>query len=67
VITAPGGSPVDPGGLNRFLADRGVYASELGRVQANLEQVFLQLTAADALGAAPPAPPVPPAAELGPR
>jgi ABC-type multidrug transport system ATPase subunit len=67
VTTAPDGSPVDPGGLNRFLADRGVYASELGRVQANLEQVFLQLTAADALGAAPPAPPVPPAAELGPR
>ncbi len=72
VTTAPDGSPVDPSGLNRFLADRGVYASELGRVQANLEQVFLQLTAADALGSAPPAPPIqpppaPPGAEVGPR
>ena len=54
VSTAPDGSPVDPGGLNRFLAERGVYASELSRDLANLEQVFLQLTAADTLGTVPP-------------
>lgn len=57
VTAAPDGAPVDPAGLNRFLADRGVYASELGRELANLEQVFLQLTAADTLGAPPPPPP----------
>lgn len=57
VTAAPDGTPVDSGGLNRFLADRGVYAVELGRELANLEQVFLQLTAADTLGATPPAPP----------
>jgi ABC-type multidrug transport system ATPase subunit len=54
VTTAPDGTSVDPGGLNRFLADRGVYASELGRDLANLEQVFLQLTAGDTLGSPPP-------------
>ena len=50
VTTAPDGTPVDAGGLNRFLAERGVYASELTREHANLEQVFLQLTAGEALG-----------------
>jgi ABC-2 type transport system ATP-binding protein len=53
VTTAPDGTPVDAGGLNRFLADRGVYASELIRVQADLEQVFLRLTAGEALGSVP--------------
>jgi ABC-type multidrug transport system ATPase subunit len=57
VSTAPDGSPVDPTGLNRFLAERGVFASELVREQANLEQVFLELTAGDALGSTSPAPP----------
>ncbi|HEY5783308.1 MAG TPA: ATP-binding cassette domain-containing protein [Microlunatus sp.] len=64
VTTAPDGTPVDASGLNRFLAARGVYASELIREQANLEQVFLQLTAGQALGSAPPGPPpAPPGAE----
>ncbi len=68
VTTAPDGTPVDAGGLNRFLADRGVYASELMRVQADLEQVFLRLTAGEALGSVPsPAPPaVPPSAPAAP-
>ena len=57
MTTAPDGTPVDAGGLNRFLAERGVYASELTREQANLEQVFLQLTAGEALGSAATAPP----------
>jgi ABC-type multidrug transport system ATPase subunit len=63
VTTAPDGTPVDPGGLNRFLADRGVYASELGRDLANLEQVFLQLTAGDTLGSPPPPSASPPPAQ----
>ena len=49
--------------LNRFLADRGVYASELGRDLANLEQVFLQLTAGDTLGSPPPPSASPPPAQ----
>ena len=70
VTTAPDGSPVDAGGLNRFLADRGLYATELIREQASLEQVFLQLTAGEALGSAQPGPssgPVPPASAEDPR
>jgi ABC-type multidrug transport system ATPase subunit len=65
VTTAPDGTPVDAGGLNRFLADRGVYAFELIREQANLEQVFLRLTAGEALGSAPTAGPPPERADLG--
>ncbi len=73
VTTAPDGAPVDPAGLNRFLADRGIYASELVREQANLEQVFLQLTAGEALGApatppaATPYPPTPPSSTAPPQ
>jgi ABC-type multidrug transport system ATPase subunit len=63
VTTAPDGTPVDAGGLNRFLAERGVYVSELMREQANLEQVFLRLTAGEALDSPPPAPAGPPHAE----
>jgi ABC-type multidrug transport system ATPase subunit len=63
VTTAPDGTPVDAGGLNRFLAERGVYVSELTREQANLEQVFLQLTAGEALDSPPPAPAGPTPAE----
>ena len=54
VTTAPDGTPVDPASLNRFLAERGHFASELVREQANLEQVFLQLTAGEALGPTAP-------------
>ena len=53
VATAADGTPVDAAGLNRFLAERGIFASELVREQANLEQVFLQLTAGEALGSTP--------------
>lgn len=53
VTTAPDGSAVDPAALNRFLAERGHFAYELVREQANLEQVFLQLTAGQALGSTP--------------
>lgn len=59
VSTAPDGTPVDAGGLNRFLAERGLYASELAREQANLEQVFLRLTAGEALGSPSVSPPAP--------
>lgn len=63
VTTAPDGTPVDAGGLNRFLAERGVYVFELMREQANLEQVFLRLTAGEALDSPPPAPAGPTPAE----
>ncbi|MDN5771767.1 MAG: ABC transporter ATP-binding protein, partial [Microlunatus sp.] len=53
VTTAPDGSPVEAAALNRFLAGHGFYAAELVRVQANLEQIFLRLTAGDALGEQP--------------
>jgi ABC-2 type transport system ATP-binding protein len=51
VTAAPDGSPVHPGGLNQFLAERGVFAYELVQERADLEQVFLRLTAGEALGA----------------
>jgi ABC-2 type transport system ATP-binding protein len=47
----------DPAALNRLLADQGIYLSELSRVRADLESVFLQLTRDEKLqveGTGPP-------------
>ena len=57
VSAAPDGSPVDGAALNRFLAERGVFAAELYRQSDSLEQVFLSLTSDAALGTAPGARP----------
>jgi len=67
VATAADGTPVDAADLNRFLAERGIFAAELVREQANLEQVFLELTAGQALGSEPPpsSPPAPPGSTGG--
>lgn len=69
VSTAPDGSPVDGAGLNRFLADRGIYAAELHRQTDSLEQVFLDLTSGVTLGqpAPPPTAPVVPPPASGPE
>ncbi|HEY5978889.1 MAG TPA: ABC transporter ATP-binding protein [Microlunatus sp.] len=56
VGTAPDGSPVDGAALNRFLAQRGIFAAELFRQTDSLEQVFLDLTSGAALGQTGPAP-----------
>jgi ABC-2 type transport system ATP-binding protein len=40
--------------ITRVLADRGLYVDELVPVRRDLESVFLELTAADHLGANPP-------------
>jgi len=62
VTLAPDGSAVDGAALNRFLAERGIFAAELYRQTDSLEQVFLDLTAGVALGQpSPPAPPTSPA------
>ena len=42
----------DPAGITRMLADAGIYLSELTPIRADLETVFLQLTADDTLGGA---------------
>ena len=59
VTHAPDGSAVDGAALNRFLAERGIFAAELCRQTDSLEQVFLDLTSDVALGqpAEPPSPP----------
>lgn len=57
VTHAPDGSAVDGAALNRFLAERGIFAAELHRQTDSLEQVFLDLTSGTALGQ--PAPPAP--------
>lgn len=64
ITLAPDGSAVDGAALNRFLAERGIFAAELYRQTDSLEQVFLDLTSGAALGQpSPPAQPAPSAQE----
>jgi ABC-2 type transport system ATP-binding protein len=42
--------PLDPALITRLLAEEGLYVAELSPVRADLESVFLQLTADDHLG-----------------
>ncbi len=50
----------DPASVTRVLADQGLYVAELVPVRADLESVFLDLTAEEHLGSAPPPPPTDP-------
>ena len=65
--SAPDGRPVplDGSRVTRVLAEQGIYLAELAWQRADLEQVFLALTAEEHLGAgvqhAPPPPALPPA------
>jgi hypothetical protein len=65
--TGPDGHPVplDGSRVTQVLAEQGIYLAELAWQRADLEQVFLSLTAQEHLGAnvthAPPPPPLPPA------
>ncbi len=63
VTLAPDGSAVDGAALNRFLAERGIFAAELYRQTDSLEQVFLDLTAGAALGRPGPPDQLSPAAQ----
>lgn len=40
----------DPAALNRFLVERGIYASHLARKQRTLEEAFMELTGGDGFG-----------------
>ncbi len=44
--------PTDPSAVTRALAGHGLYVSELAPVRADLEAVFLALTADEGLGSA---------------
>jgi ABC-type multidrug transport system ATPase subunit len=65
--TGPDGRlvPLDGSRVTQVLAEQGIYLAELAWQRADLEQVFLSLTAQEHLGAnvthAPPPPPTPPA------
>jgi ABC-2 type transport system ATP-binding protein len=65
--TGPDGRPVplDGSRVTRVLAEQGIYLAELAWQRADLEEVFLALTAQEHLGAnvthAAPPPPTPPA------
>jgi ABC-type multidrug transport system ATPase subunit len=60
-VTGPDGS-FDPASITRTLAGQGLYVSELVPVRADLESVFLTLTAEEHLGATQQAPTAPPGA-----
>ena len=66
VMVRSGGSgvPLDPAQVNRALTDHGIYLTELVQQRPDLEEVFLDLTAEEHLGAGvtrtpPPAPVLP--------
>ena len=40
----------DPAALNRFLAERGIYAAHLARRRLTLEEAFMELTGGDGFG-----------------
>jgi hypothetical protein len=69
VRAAAGAGRLNAADVTRALATREIYLAELVWQRPDLEEVFLNLTAEDHLGAgvqhAPPPPPLPPAA--GPR
>jgi len=65
VAPPPPGHPAraavfDPGAITELLAGQGLYLSELVPQRADLEQVFLALTAEEHLGAGQPPSPSPP-------
>ena len=71
VAAPPGGHPAqtgpfDPGAVTALLARQGLYLTELVPRRADLEQVFLALTAEEHLGAGQPAPPHPSPPPAGP-
>lgn len=68
-VAAPPGAtgPLDAGAITELLARAGLYLTELVPRRADLEQVFLALTADEHLGAGhPPPPPSPSTAGPGP-
>jgi hypothetical protein len=66
VRARPGAPRLDASQVTRALAQREIYLAELVWQRPDLEEVFLDLTAEEHLGAgvshAPPPPPLPPAA-----
>ena len=53
LVTARRGAALDPAQITRLLAGDGLYVHELTPIRANLESVFLELTAETQLGPGP--------------
>jgi ABC-2 type transport system ATP-binding protein len=49
-VTRSGPQPADPAQLNRLLGERGLWASEITPVAADLESAFLEITRGQGLG-----------------
>ena len=56
VSSGRGTRPVEPSRITEILARQGLYVSELTPIRADLESVFLELTADDHLGSSPDGP-----------
>jgi ABC-type multidrug transport system ATPase subunit len=66
IVTVPTGQGLDPAKITKTLADAGLYVNELTPIRADLESVFLDLTAEEHLGVTQHAGEPPHAREPGP-